>query len=597
LGGAVRCWGYGANGRLGYNGTNNIGDNETPASAGDVDVGGNVTQIAAGNSHTCVLLTGGAVRCWGYGASGRLGYNSTKDIGDNETPASAGDVDVGGTVTQIATGSFHTCALLSGGAVRCWGAGSFGRLGYGNTNNIGDNETPASAGDVAVGGAVTHISAADAHSCALLSGGAVRCWGYGVSGRLGYANTNNVGDNETPASVGNVAVGGIVIQIATGGFHTCAVLSGGAVRCWGSGGSGRLGYGNANDIGDNETPASAGDVAVGGTVIQIATGGSHTCALLSGGVVRCWGYGINGQLGYNGTNHIGDNETPASVGDVDVGGTMTQIAAGGFHTCAVLTNGSVRCWGAGVYGRLGYGNTNDIGDNETPASAGDVDVGGAVIQIATGGAHTCAVLSTGAVRCWGYGTDGQLGYGNLFTIGDNETPASAGDVDVGGAVTQVATGSFHSCAVLTNGSVRCWGYGGNGRLGYSSTISIGNNKTPASAGDVALVLPSPTPTPTPSATSSATPSGTPSSATHAATAAPTPTGTVSSSSTPSTAAVLPASPTALAWRARWRRCCGCHKHQPHARHRRRRRGRRGRRRRHHRPADRGGPPPARAIHC
>ena len=123
---------------------------------------------------------------------------------------------------------------------------------------------------------------------------------------------------------------------------------------------------------------------------------------------------------------------------MNVGGTVTQIAAGGARTCALLTTGNVRCWGEGFAGSLGYGNTNDIGDNETPASVGDVNIGATATQIAASMFHTCALLSTGSVRCWGHGTAGRLGYGNEDDVGDNETPASAGDVDIGATATQIA---------------------------------------------------------------------------------------------------------------------------------------------------------------
>jgi alpha-tubulin suppressor-like RCC1 family protein len=228
--------------------------------AGDVDVGGTVVQLTAGIGHTCALLDTGAVRCWGYASSGQLGYGNTNRIGDDETPASAGDVDVGGTVVQVAAHNVHTCALLDGGTVRCWGLGIYGRLGYANSNNIGDNEPPASAGDVDVGGTVVQLTAADSHTCALLDGGAIRCWGRADSGQLGYGNTNGIGDNESPASAGNIDVGGTVVQVASGAAHTCAMLDGDAVRCWGLGVNGQLGYGNTNDIGNDESPASAGDV-------------------------------------------------------------------------------------------------------------------------------------------------------------------------------------------------------------------------------------------------------------------------------------------------------------------------------------------------
>ena len=201
------------------------------------------------------------------------------------------------------------------------------------------------------------------------------------------------------------------------------------MRCWGDALYGRLGYGNGNNIGDDENPASVGDVDVGGTVVQLAAGSKHTCALLQEGNVRCWGENHYGQLGYPGGETIGDNETPASAGDVDVGGKVLRLATGHFHSCAIMDKGTVRCWGNGTDGRLGYGRVSDIGDNETPAAAGVIDLGGKAVNIAAGGFHTCAVLEGDGVRCWGAGFRGQLGYGNTRSIGDNETPASAGDVE------------------------------------------------------------------------------------------------------------------------------------------------------------------------
>jgi alpha-tubulin suppressor-like RCC1 family protein len=385
-------------------------------------------QVIAGGQHTCALLDMGTVRCWGRGLSGRLGYGNSEDVGAVDTPASAGDIDVGGVVIGLAAGASHTCALLESGAVRCWGSSGSGQLGYGNTENVGEVDTPASAGDVEVGGPVKQIVAAGLHTCALLESGAVRCWGSSGSGQLGYGNTETVGDDESPASAGDVDVGGPVKQLAAGGGHTCALLEAGTVRCWGGGGSGKLGYGNTENVGDADTPASAGDVDVGGIVKQLAAGTSHTCALLEAGTVRCWGSGGFGRLGYADTANVGDDATPADVGDVVVGVAVEQIAAGGNHTCALLEGGTVRCWGNGADGRLGYGNTDNVGDTNVPAAVGTVDVGGPVRAITTGGAHTCALLESGAVRCWGQGGNGRLGYGNTDNVGDVGTPREAGDV-------------------------------------------------------------------------------------------------------------------------------------------------------------------------
>jgi cysteine-rich repeat protein len=398
--------------------------------------------------------------------------------------ASAKDgVPCASVVRSIGAGMFHTCVAIESGAVRCWGTGHDGVLGYGNVNSIGDDETPATAGDVGVGGTVQQITASIFHTCALMTTGAVRCWGYGVNGRLGYGNTDSIGDDELPASVGDVDVGGSVRQVAAGGNHTCALLTTGAVRCWGNG---ALGYGNVSTIGDDEVPASAGDVNVGGTVQQIAAGFGHACALLTTGSVRCWGRAERGQLGYANTTDVGDDETPASVGDVDVGGVVQQIAAGYEHTCALLSAGTVRCWGLGARGRLGYASTNNVGDDETPAAAGDVDVGGKVQQITAGFAHTCALMTTGAVRCWGLGTSGQLGLSSTNDVGDDEIPATTADVDAGGALQQIESGAYHVCGIMKTGPLRCWGQGDSGALGYGNSDVIGDDETPASAGNVAI---------------------------------------------------------------------------------------------------------------
>ena len=404
--------------------------------------------IDAGNLHTCAVLTTGRMRCWGAGISGRLGYASTASVGDNETPASAGPVDLGSdrTATSISAGGSHTCALLDSAQVRCWGEGLAGQLGYSSTASIGDNETPASAGPVDLGAdrTATSISAGGSHTCAVLDTGRVSCWGNGGDGRLGYANTNTIGNNEAPASAGPVDLGAgrTARAISAGNAHTCALLDAGDVRCWGYGDLGRLGYASTENIGDNETPASAGtvDVGAGRTARAISAGGSHTCALLDSAQVRCWGDGSAGQLGYGNTDHVGDDETPASAGTVDLGAgrTALAIAAGSSHTCALLDDGDVRCWGDGAIGQLGYSGTGDIGDNETPGSAGPVDLGAerTAQAITAGTSHTCALLDSGQMRCWGQGIFGQLGYASTANIGDNETPAAAGPVDLAGLVTE-----------------------------------------------------------------------------------------------------------------------------------------------------------------
>jgi alpha-tubulin suppressor-like RCC1 family protein len=284
-----------------------------------------------------------------------------------------------------------------------------------------------------------------------------------------------------------VDVGGTVVQIAAGGGHTCALLADGAVRCWGRNNLGQLGLGNTLPIGDNELPSSVDPVDLGGAAVQIAAGRDHTCALLEGGSVRCWGEGTLGRLGYGNTTKVGDNELPSTRGPVDLGGAAVQIAAGGTHTCAVLDTGAVRCWGFGLYGQLGYGNTLNVGDSATrlPSAAGDVPVGAPVAELVLGDNHSCARLESRAVRCWGRGDKGELGYGSVENLGDDEV-LTLSDIDLGDPTVHLATGATHNCALLEAGAVRCWGNGGDGRLGYGNVTVIGDDETPQSAGDVSL---------------------------------------------------------------------------------------------------------------
>lgn len=365
---------------------------------------------------------------------------------------------------RVAASYSHTCAVLEDGTVRCWGVSARGQLGYGNTNSIGDDETPAMAGAVPVGGLVREIGTGGSFSCALLETGAVRCWGQASNGQLGYGNDSQVGDDETPASVGDVQVGGRVTQLAVGRLHhTCALLESGSIRCWGAGGSGQLGHGNTERIGDDETPASSGDIPLGGRAIQVSAGDSHTCAILESGAVRCWGKNTDGQLGYGHTRDIGDDETPASAGDVPLGGRAIQISAGTWHTCALLDTGAVRCWGSAREDVLGYPGNDTIGDNETPASAGDVPLGERAVYVSAPYQTTCAVLESGGVRCWGL------------------LPISFEASQLGGRAVQVAVGWNHACIALDSGGIRCWGSGAGGQLGYGNTMSVGS---PVAVGDV-----------------------------------------------------------------------------------------------------------------
>ena len=386
---------------------------------------------------------------------------------------------------SVVSGWNHTCALSTKGDVYCWGRNTFGSLGQGNVVQIGDDELPNVLPPVDIGAPALSLVAGEFHTCALLEAGKVRCWGRSNVGQLGLASTNTIGDNEQPWSVSNVPIGGTVLSLAAGRNHTCALLTGGKVRCWGGGASGELGYGNINNIGDNETPASAGDVMVGGAVKQLAAGESFTCALLDDGKIRCWGLGTSGTLGQGNVLNIGDDELPSSVVPVPLGQNAKYIAAGRRHVCVIASDDNVHCWGLGSNGQLGYGNTASVGDNETPSVVGFVSLLGATpVSMALNFASTCVMLDSGKVRCWGNNTYGQLGQGDIVQIGDTEAPNTIPIIDVGVTATQISANYYQTCARGQDYSVRCWGRSDFGQLGYGDLNNVGDDELPSAAGPV-----------------------------------------------------------------------------------------------------------------
>ena len=298
------------------------------------------------------------------------------------------------------------------------------------------------------------ISAGDFFSCRAFDSGSAKCWGANTNGQLGVGSTTNAAKAASVKSLSNVAA------VTTGGSHACAVLEAGTVKCWGK---------NANgQIGNNSTTDAKTPVAISGLsgVQYVEAGTDHTCALLANGSVKCWGKGANGRLGNNSTN---DSKTPVSVSGI--GGSSAKavaISAGGAHTCAILVNGTVKCWGANASGQLGNNSTTDA---KIPVLVQGIT--GARI-ISAGGSHTCIVLSTGTAKCWGANASGQLG--------NNSTATSKIAVSVSGltGLLSISAGTSHTCATGMSAAVKCWGSGSNGRLG--NNLSAGSKVPIASTG-------------------------------------------------------------------------------------------------------------------
>ena len=381
-------------------------------------------KVEVGPTHTCVPFWDGGVKCWGANGDnnidGRLGYPGVDQIGDNETPDSFDYVDVGGIAVDISVGYSHTCVVLDDGAVTCWGTGGprSGRP-WPFSGNYGDNEAPASAPLIDVGDVAVEIVAGWSHTCVLTDQQTLRCWGENLSGELGIGSTDSIGYDQHPSEIDPVELGNNVIGIAAGGYSTCALLESNELRCWGSNGSGQLGIGSYQAIGDDELPLDIDPISFPGlddeTITDVAMGTSHACARFEDSTVRCWGNGNSGQLG-----NWNDESTEIPIFTVNE--EFEAITLGSAHTCG-QTGDQLWCWGEGGYGAHGLGTW---GDRTKPYL---VSVGFSVTSMMapSTGDHTC-VLAGPELRCWGRNHRGQLGYGHTDTIGIDEVPSQVGVV-------------------------------------------------------------------------------------------------------------------------------------------------------------------------
>ena len=332
-------------------------------------------------------------------------------------PYDDGGIGVGSSGTTGSAGSSSTSGSTT--------SGSTTTSGTGGTGGSGGMSTPATA-----------IAAGGLHACAIVQGGRVKCWGMNKYGQLGSGTTDSASPIE-PAAIG---AGSVAIAIGAGAFHSCAVLEGGKVTCWGDDSNGQLGDGTA--------------LASGFT--QVTGGDSHTCAITTDGGVKCWGSNSSGQLGSN---------APTGRAAVVVPGvtSVTAITSGSHFTCA-LAGGGVQCWGSNFRGSLGIGSS--LGSMSKPSAA--LGLASGIVAVSAADTHACAVKMGGGVACWGSNSFGELGFPNP-TEADHPIDVPALDsirfVSLGGD----AVAKDHSCAVTSANDVMCWGINGSGQLGRNAT--------------------------------------------------------------------------------------------------------------------------------
>ncbi|MEG3601473.1 MAG: putative Ig domain-containing protein, partial [Candidatus Thermoplasmatota archaeon] len=376
---------------------------------------------------------------------------------------------------SLVTGEYNTCAIKDNGDVYCWGRNGNGQIGNGQISsaNTACGQSGHKCKDVPTltnvkgsnGYDAVSLAFGDRHACALLDDGDVVCWGRNNAGQLGTTG----GDKDTPQAI-NLGTGRTATSIYAGGNYNCAILDDASVKCWGQNDQGQLGIGTSSNT---NTPTTVASFGTGRTAVALATAFKTVCALLDDGSVKCWGDRADGLLG-NGGSTTDLDSPPASPINLGTGRTAKAITGGEQHFCAILDDDSVKCWGNGANGKLGTGSTS--GQNTPTSTSGSFGSGRYAVAIDAGYQHTCVILDNGALTCWGDDSNGQLGNG--ATTGAKSSLQSA-TVNLGAGRTAISlsAGGKHTCAQLDNDELMCWGHRGSGQVGDNGGFNNPSDRT------------------------------------------------------------------------------------------------------------------------
>lgn len=357
-----------------------------------------MSAVAVGESHSCGLAESGEAYCWGDGSSGQLG------TGDTGSKRFAVPVAADGGFTALTAGGNHTCALTPDAVAWCWGANNVGQLGTSGTDMV-VVPTPIET-DLRF----LSLSAGLQHTCGITVGGRAYCWGDGEDGKLGTGTP--IANTSAPLAVAGDLV---FTRISAGARHTCGIAETGEVYCWGANELAQLGSGAEGA--DQFAP-----VHVDSNVqfAELSAGYSHSCAASTTGVVYCWGENGHGQMGRAWRHEIGTPGERTPVPITTFGPTFwTQVAVGRFYSCGLRDNAELMCWGRGANGQLGNSEMNDqILPQLVDLEPGRMFVAsnGTFTSVDAGATHTCATNVDGLVLCWGEGAAGQLGSGEYLTM-------------------------------------------------------------------------------------------------------------------------------------------------------------------------------------
>ena len=499
--GSLWCWGHNAAGQLGIGSLENMHSpvRVQPAVWGSLHGEMPMVDVACGGGHTCALQSNGTVWCWGQIGQGQLGLEAFPNTNQPWPLVVSGAPD--GVVSLVA-GFRHTCALTAAREVWCWGdtlgqtalqipepTWSFLPRKALTTNQSTNGE------NALVRETISSIHAGYGSTCVMAAHGAVWCWGLGSSGQLGLGETSTSElpvRAKLPDAVSNYAALAAeqassaaqpVRSVSVGKKHSCAALGDGSLWCWGSGGPGLLGV-PPDPARDPWVPVKVQVPAWeerGVEAIKVKVEASHACSVMSDASLWCWGANGRGQLGVGSTVdsvvvpvQVWANRWGLGGGQVRALSVSTQAEG----TCALIEDGTVRCWGYGARGRLGSGDEADqsLPHQVAPEAWGRAPGMQAAVCMDTTEASGIVLLDDSTVWTWGANFHRHLGVERLTTeFASSPVQVMAGtwgrnDTAEGISLASVHAGGGHACALLADGSLWCWGLGVGGQLGQNSTV-------------------------------------------------------------------------------------------------------------------------------
>ncbi len=430
--GDLKCWGYNSVGQVGDGTAGSSADKKSPVI---IDPGVKYQKVIVRDSSSCGITIEGVLKCWGYNRSGQIG-DGTIGIGtDKSSPVV---VDSGVSYSQILKGRGYTCGITKLGILKCWGSNSDYQLGTGNS----DQQSKPTIIDPGV--FYKSILTTYNNTCGIASTGSLKCWGGSLIGN---------GANRTIKSP-TIIDNGLAYSKITSSYNSiskqiCGVTELGFLKCWGNNSIGQLGNLSSSL---KKFPT---EIDQGVKYNSVSGGRNFTCALTINGIVKCWGSNGSGQIGN------GNTESRFLPIITSSGYSLNQLVSGENNSCGITKSGQLRCWGANGSGQIGKGSASS---NEcTPFN---VDVSTNYIQLSKGTNHTCGITNAGVLKCWGANDNGQLGDGTKVS------KASPVTIDSGVNYSQVvlSKNSNYSCAITTNGVLKCWGLNSSGQLGDGTLL-------------------------------------------------------------------------------------------------------------------------------